>query len=54
MEFADGKVWVPNRQNLDDPLLTKVLAPSVEEERLTNLYVNKGIDAVVEELKKFR
>jgi len=53
VEFADGKVWVPSRQNLAKPFLAKVLAPSIEEERLASLYVRKGIDAVVEELKKF-
>ena len=53
VEFADGKVWVPSRQNLEKPPLAKVLAPSIEEERLASLYVRKGVDAVVEELKKF-
>jgi hypothetical protein len=53
VEFADGKVWVPNRQNLENPFLAKVLAPSIEEERLASLYVRKGIEAVVEELRKF-
>jgi hypothetical protein len=54
VEFADGKVWVPNRQSLDtNPLLQQVLAPSAEEERLANLYVTKGLPALVEELKKY-
>jgi hypothetical protein len=53
VEFADGQVWVPNRQNLDDSLLQQVLAPSVEEERLAHLYVTKGLAALVEELKKY-
>ena len=54
MEFADGKVWVPTRQSLDnDALLQQVLEPSAEEERLANLYVTKGIGALVEELKKY-
>jgi hypothetical protein len=54
VEFADGKVWVPNRQNIDtNPLLLQVLEPSVEEERLANLYVTKGLPALVEELKKY-
>ena len=35
VEFADGKIWVPNRQNLDNALLLKVLPPSAEEQRLT-------------------
>jgi hypothetical protein len=54
VEFADGQVWVPSRQNLDDnPLLQQALAPSVEEERLAHLYVTKGLAALVEELKKY-
>jgi hypothetical protein len=53
VEYADGNVWVPSRQTLEDPLLQKVLAPSAEELRLSNLYLRKGIDALVEELKKY-
>jgi hypothetical protein len=53
VEFADGKVWVPNRKNLQDPALLKSVAPSAEEQRLANLYNRGGIDALVEELKKF-
>jgi hypothetical protein len=54
VEFADGKVWVPSRQNMDaNPLLLQVVEPSAEEERLANLYVNKGLAALVEELKKY-
>jgi hypothetical protein len=54
VEFADGKVWVPSRRNMDDnPLLLQVMEPSVEEERLANLYVTKGLPALVEELKKY-
>ena len=34
VEFADGKVWVPNRQSIENPTLRKVLAPSAEEQRL--------------------
>jgi hypothetical protein len=53
VEFADGKVWVPNRQNLESNALLKVVAPSAEEQRLTDLYRRKGLNALVEELKKF-
>jgi hypothetical protein len=54
VEFADGKVWVPSRQNMEsNPLLMQVLEPSAEEERLANLYVTKGLPALVEELKKY-
>jgi hypothetical protein len=53
VEFTDGKVWVPNRQNLDDPLLQKTLAPSAEEQRLSDLYRRKGLQALIDELKKY-
>jgi hypothetical protein len=53
VQFADGKVWVPNRQSLDDPGLQKLLPPSAEEQRLTDLYTRKGLDALLLELKKF-
>lgn len=53
VQFADGKVWVPNRQNLQSSLLLQVLPPSAEEQRLTDLYRTKGINALVEELKKY-
>ena len=53
VEFADGKVWIPTRQNLESAALLNVLAPSPEEQRLTDLYRRKGLAALVEELKKF-
>ena len=53
VEFADGKVWVPNRENLKDPLLRKSVAPSDEEMRLADIYQKRGIDGLVEELRKF-
>jgi hypothetical protein len=53
VEFADGKIWVPNRQNLDNALLLKVLPPSAEEQRLTDIYRKHGIDGLAAELGKF-
>ncbi|HEX3748784.1 MAG TPA: hypothetical protein VHW09_32885 [Bryobacteraceae bacterium] len=54
VEFADGKVWVPSRRNMEsDPLLMQVMEPSVEEERLANLYITKGLPALMDELKKY-
>ena len=53
VEFADGKIWVPNRQSLDDVLLRRVVAPSSEEQRLSDLYRRKGLDSLIAELKKF-
>lgn len=53
VEFADGRIWVPSRQNLDRDALRKVVPPSAEEQRLADLYVRKGPDALIEELKKY-
>ncbi len=54
VEFADGRVWVPNRQSLNLPLLRQAVAPSAEEQRLSGVYLRKGgLEAVLEELKKF-
>lgn len=53
VEFQDGKVWVPTRQALAEPTLQKVLAPSNEELRLSSIYLKRGVDGLVEELKKF-
>lgn len=53
VEFTDGKVWVPSRQDLENASLLKVLAPSPEEERLADVYLKKGLQGVVEELKRF-
>ena len=54
VEFADGKVWVPSRQSLEkEAILQKVLPPSAEEQRLMDLYRRKGVDALIEELKKY-
>jgi hypothetical protein len=46
VEFADGKMWVPERS-------TKLPTPSPEEQRLTALYRKKGLEALVDELKRF-
>jgi hypothetical protein len=52
VEFADGKMWVPSRDNLQNPTLQRVVAPSAEEQRLVNIYLKKGLDGLIEELKK--
>ncbi len=51
VEFTDGKVWVPSRQNLDETALRNVLPPSAEVLRLTELY-RKGLDVLIGELGK--
>ena len=53
VEFVDGSMWIPNRTELDDPVLRRVVAPSPEEQRLVQIYRKRGINAVIEELKKF-
>jgi hypothetical protein len=53
VQFSDGQVWVPNRQSLQSASLLGLLAPSAEEQRLTDMYRKKGINALVEELKKY-
>ena len=53
VEFTDGSVWIPSRSDLADPKLKMVMGPSPEEQRLVQLYRKRGLNAVVEELKKF-
>jgi hypothetical protein len=53
VEFADGSQWIPSRNALDLPQLREVVAPSPEEQRLSQIYSRKGLPALIEELKKF-
>jgi hypothetical protein len=53
VEYTDGRIWVPNRTSLENAQLLRVLAPSPEEQRLTDLYRKKDLRALMEELKKF-
>jgi len=53
VEFADGKVWIPNRESLANAQLLGVLEPSPEEQRLMDLYRKKGPKALADELGKF-
>jgi hypothetical protein len=53
VQFADGRLWVPSREDLERTALVKILPPSAEEQRLSSLYVTKGLNALVDELKKF-
>jgi len=52
VEYTDGKIWVPDRASLENAQLLPVIAPSLEEQRLTDLYRKKGLRALVEDLKK--
>ncbi len=52
VEFTDGTVWIPSRADLADPALRSVMGPSPEEQRLVQLYRKKGLNAVLEDLKR--
>ncbi len=52
VEYTDGGIWVPDRASLENMQLLQVLAPSLEEQRLTDLYRKKGLRALVDELAK--
>lgn len=53
VEFADGTVWIPNRESLANAQLLGILEPSPEEQRLADLYRKKGLKALADELSKF-
>jgi hypothetical protein len=52
-EYSDGSYWIPTRGELNDPKLRGVVAPSPEEQRLLQIYRKKGLNGLIEELKKF-
>jgi hypothetical protein len=47
VEFEDGQMWVPERSS-------RWPTPSPEEQRLTEIYRKRGIDATVQELNRFQ
>jgi hypothetical protein len=53
VEYADGKIWIPSRAALQSSSLLPLVAPSPEEQRLTDLYRKKGLPALLGELEKF-
>jgi hypothetical protein len=53
VEFADGRVWVPSRRDLDSSPLLRITAPSPEEQRLADIYAKQGLAALVAELKRY-
>ncbi len=53
VEFADGKVWIPSREDLNSSPLLRIMAPSPEEQRLADIYVKKGLPALVAELARY-
>jgi len=53
VEFADGRVWVPSREDLDSSPLLRVTAPSPEEQRLIDIYQRKGLPALIADLNRY-
>jgi hypothetical protein len=53
VEYSDGSLWIPKRENLQHENLLRILPPSPEEQRLSDLYRKDGVDALVRELNKF-
>jgi hypothetical protein len=53
VEFENGEMWIPSRQTLESAALLRVLAPSAEEQRLSDLYRRNGMNALLEDLKKY-
>ena len=52
-QFDDGTVWVPSREALEASRLAEAVPVSAEERRLSQLYRERGADAIAEELRKF-
>jgi hypothetical protein len=53
VEFADGKVWVPSRDEINSSPLLRIMAPSPEEQRLADIYSRRGLAALVSELNRY-
>jgi hypothetical protein len=52
VEYGDGRVWVPSRQDLAQSKLLDIVPPSPEEQRLAGLYLKKGREAVIQDLSR--
>jgi hypothetical protein len=53
VEFENGEMWIPSRQTLESAALLRLLAPSAEEQRLSDLYRRNGMNALLEDLKRY-
>ena len=53
VEFEDGIVWIPTRNDLEASSLDRATPVSVEEQRLSRLYGSQGVEAVIAELAQF-
>jgi hypothetical protein len=56
VEFADGTVWIPSRDDINaatqDLALRRELATSPEEQRLASIYRREGTEGLKKELKR--
>ncbi len=50
VQFEDGSIWIPSRDDLRQAKLLDLLPASPEEQRLTDLYRRRGLDALIKEL----
>ncbi len=50
VQFDDGTIWIPSREDLRQAKLLDLLPASPEEQRLTDLYRRQGLDALIQEL----
>ncbi|MEZ5365561.1 MAG: hypothetical protein R2748_25340 [Bryobacterales bacterium] len=53
VEFADGSVWTPSLAALESSGVRGLEPVSAEEQRLAELYRQKGLAALIAELEKF-
>jgi hypothetical protein len=53
VQFEDGSVWIPARQDLVRSDLAETIPVSAEEQRLSDIYRTKGLKALVDELERF-
>jgi hypothetical protein len=56
VEFADGKLWIPSRNDIEgatnDPILRRALLSSPEQQRLAEIYRRKGSNGLATELQR--
>ena len=53
VQFEDGTIWIPSREDLRQANLLDLLPASPEEQRLTALYRRQGLDALIKELGRY-
>ena len=52
VQFEDGTIWIPSREDLRQAKLLDLLPASPEEQRLADLYRRQGLDALIKELDR--